>query len=215
MAKCLEELIATKFPRLYHYGPTANASRIERFQAIFSSELIRTLAPGMRPPGTRSLSGRRRARELIETRFGNFTLNDQDALKYGHVKDTGSLAEREFVALLDQVAFFWPGSEEHPIEMGGNFVNRYLQRGEAVVQVTVSTVSFLAINNPIRIFVSNCNSGAPRSNPKVVIYRGTGTFVPLMKYDKPVAAIKEIAVLGYARLPEFQISFVSSLPKSW
>src|SRR6266576_5120695 len=168
MAKSLEELIATTFPRLYHYGPAANRSQIERFQAIFSSELIRTLAPGTRPPGTRSLSGRRQARELIETPFGNFTLNDQDALKYGHVKDTDSLAEREFVTLLDQFAFFWPGSEEHPIEMGGNFVDRYLQRGDALLQVTVSTVSFMAINNPIRIFVSNCNSGAPRSNTKVV-----------------------------------------------
>jgi hypothetical protein len=51
------------------------------------------------------------------------------------------------------------------------------------------------------------NGEAPRSNPNAVIYRGSNTFVPLVRYDKPVAEIKEIAVLGYASLrPEFQIS---------
>jgi hypothetical protein len=80
------------------------------------------------------------------------------------------------------------------------------RRQESLLQVKVSTASFMAINNPIRVFVSNCNSGAPRSNPNAVIHRGLETFVPLIKYSKPVAEIKEIAVLGFARLPEFEMS---------
>jgi hypothetical protein len=151
-------------------------------------------------------SGRRLTSQVVESLFGNFTLNNQDALKYGHVKHPNSLSEREFGALLDQFAFFWPGSEHGPIKMGRNFANYDLHRGKLLIQVTVSTVSFLTVNNRFRVFVSTCNSGGPRSNPTRKIYRGFDTFVPMLKYDGLVSEVKEVAVLGYARLPEFVIS---------
>ena len=106
MAEIIQELVAQKFRRLYHFGPAVNRRQIERFQTIFSSELIRTFAGE-----NRGLLSKRSDRALVETPYGNFTLNDQDALKYGHVKHPDSLSEQEFVELLDQFAFFWPGGE--------------------------------------------------------------------------------------------------------
>jgi hypothetical protein len=192
--------IARRFPRLYHYSPLINRGQIERFRAVFCAELIRTLAPT--PPAL----GRREKRQPVETALGSFTLNDQAALNWGNVKHPRSLGEAAFIELLDQFAFFWPGDHKGPIKMGRNFVGRYINRGDALLQVTIPTEAFLQANASVRLFVSTCNSGATRSNQKALIYRGTETFVPLGAFAGPTSKIKEVAVLGFARLPVCQIS---------
>jgi hypothetical protein len=200
MTENIEHQIAAKFPFLFHYGPATNLEQIRTHKAIFSTQLIRTLA-GQQNHGTK-----RPARELVKTPLGNFTLNDQQALKYRHVKDPSSLSESEFVTLLDQFAFFWPGSEDGPIEMGGNFLRRYTERGDSLLQVIVETELFMKMNHPSRIFLSQCNSGAPRSNPGTLIYRGDDTFIPMMNYEERISEIKEIALSGWAVLPsDFEI----------
>jgi hypothetical protein len=92
--------------------------------------------------------------------------------------------------------------------MGRNFRDRYSKRGEKLLQVMVATWRFFAVNHPWRTFISTCNSGAPRSNPNGAIYRGYETFQPLLSYAGSVKDIKEIAVLGYARLPDFRLTNV-------
>lgn len=203
MADGIPERIANEFPNLYHFGPATNRTQIERFRTIFSADLIRTLAAT-----DSERSSRRRAPENVESPLGSFVLNDQEALKYGHVKHPDSLPETEFIQLLDQLTFFWPGHNRAPIEMGSNFCNRYSKRGDQLLQVRFATRPFFAANHPWRIFVSTCNSGAPRSNPNAVIYRGYETFQPVFRYGGAVKDIKEIAVLGYARLPEFQLTLI-------
>src|SRR5438067_1952112 len=97
------------------------------------------------------------------------TIQDRIAAKfprlyhYGHVKHLDSLTESEFVALLDQFAFFWPGTENSPSEMGRNFAARYQRRGDSLVQIVAATRSLMRLNRAGRIFISQCNSGAPRS----------------------------------------------------
>lgn len=199
--------IVARFPRLYHFGPVVNRGQIERFKTIFSAELIRTFA--FHPAG---LSAKRQTRKLVETPFGSFTLNDQQALKYAHVKHPDSLIESDFIALLDQFAFFWPGDERGPGVMGRNFVNRYTQQGDSLLQILVSTESFLTINNSARLFISTCNSGAPRSNPHKTIYRGLNTFIRIRRYTRSFAEIKEIASLGWASLPDgFQMTELNGI----
>jgi hypothetical protein len=79
-----------------------------------------------------------------------------------------------------------------------------------LVQVVVSTVDFLQINHAVRIFVSTCNSGAPRRNPSgSLTYRGAKSSLPITEYPGPARDIKEVAVLGYALLPAFRIAQVS------
>jgi hypothetical protein len=203
MSDALQEQIAQRFPQLYHFGPVANRAQIERLRTILSSDLIRALSAiaGDAP-------NRRLDREPVETPLGTFLLNDQAALAYGHVKDPESLSEAEFVRLLDQFTFFWPGTDQGPIQMGRNFVDRYVDRGDRLLRVAVETRAFFAANHPCRVLLSTCNSGAPRSNPRAVIYRGYDTFEPLFSYSGSVSDIKEVAVLGYARLPEFRLTEV-------
>ena len=200
MAIDLHQRIAAQFPRLYHYSSAVNRSQIERLGAVLSADFIRTLAI---PPPPR---GRRMVGTPVPTQLGDFTLNDQAALNYGHVKHPESLSEADFADLLDQFAFFWPGSVQDPIEMGSNFANRYLSGGRSLLRISFPTESFFRINNAARIFLSICNSGAPRSNPNAVIYRGPDTFTPLAEFSDSVKTIKEIAVMGFARLPPFEIT---------
>jgi Family of unknown function (DUF7002) len=195
MREDIQHQIAAKFSLLFHYGPATNLDQIEKYKTIFSAQLIRTLA------GQLNHGAKRPERELVKTPLGNFILNDQQALKYGHVKDLSSLNESEFVTLLDQLAFFWPGNDDGPIEMGRNFVRRYTESGDSLLQVIVKTESFMKVNHPSRIFLSQCNSGAPRSNPNTLIYRGDATFIPMMHYEEGVSKIKEIALSGWAILP--------------
>lgn len=197
--------IADNFPRLYHFSPAQNRAQIERLRAILSADLIRALSPG-----TYGQPERRLKRESIETPIGALLLNDQGALNYGHVKNPNSFSEREFVYLLNQFAFFWPGSSQRPIDMGMNFIGRYSNQRDRMLQVAILSNDFFRENHPCRIFLSTCNSGAPRSNPNALIYRGSDTFVPLLDYDGSVKEIKEIAVLGYARLPNFELSEVAT-----
>ena len=203
MASGIQDRIASEFPCLYHFGPVANRAQIERCRTLFSADLIRAFgATTLEPPE------RRLRRADVETSFGNFVLNDQEALKYGHVKDPDSLPESEFVHLLDQLTFFWPGNIDGPIEMGKNFRNRYSNQGDKLLEVMLDTRPFFAVNHRWRIFISTCNSGAPRSNPNAVIYRGYKTFQPLYGYTGSVKDIKEIGLLGYARLPDFRLTEV-------
>ena len=202
MTDSIQDRIAGEFPNLYHFGPATNRAQIERFRSIFSADLIRALAAATEPPE------RRLGREDVETPLGTFVLNDQEALKYGHVKHPDSLPESKFVHLLDQLTFFWPGNGYEPIEMGRNFRGRYAKRGDKLLQVRLATRPFFDVNHPWRFFISTCNSGAPRSNPHAVIYRGYETFQPFLSYVGSVKDIKEIAVLGYARLPDFRLTEV-------
>jgi len=199
----LLERIASKFPRLYHYSPVVNRNLIEKHHAVFSADLIRMFAT------TATALGRRMSSVLVPTEFGDFTLNDQAALNYGHVKHSDSLSETDFAALLDQFAFFWPGSVSEPISMGCNFAGRYLRQSDSLLQLACSTKEFFLINNSARVFLSICNSGAPRSNPNAVIHRGLTTFSPLDSFGHAPRKIKEIAVMGYARLPSFEITVLT------
>lgn len=201
MAESVQDRFATEFPNLYHFGPASNGDQINRVRAILSSDLIRALSVGEFESPKRRLG-----QETISTPLGSFILNDQQALKYGHVKDPNSLSESEFAYLLDQFTFFWPGGRQEPIEMGKNFCGRYLSRGDRLLRVIVDTQSFFRVNHPWRIFLSTCNSGAPRSNPHATTYRGYNTFQPLISYAGSVKDVKEVAVLGYARLPDFQLT---------
>jgi hypothetical protein len=184
-----------QFPRLYHFGPIKNRDSVEKLECILSSDLLRALATH---PQTNE---RRRGRHQIKSLLFDAELNDQDALKYGHVKHQNSMTETEFVSLLDQFCYFWPGDDNGPIDMGRNFVGRYQQKDDSLFAIVVPTRDFLRANHTRRIALSNCNSGAPRSNPNAVIYRGDDTFVPWKDYQGNVANVKEVAVLGYAKLP--------------
>lgn len=196
---------AERFPFLYHFGPRKNRDSIENLQCLLSSDLLRTLAT--QPHSIE----RRRGRHPIQSRIFDVVLNDQDRLHYGHVKDPDSMTEAEFVSLLDQFCFFWPGDSKGPIEMGRNFLERYKNERDSLFGIAVPTRAFLNANHVRRIALSNCNSGAPRSNPNAVIYRGEDTFIPWMHYQDNAETVKEVAVLGYARLPEVQ--FLSNLNK--
>jgi hypothetical protein len=201
MAHTIQDEIANEFPNLYHFGPATNRAQIELFRSIFSADLIRGFGARSPKPPVRRLG-----REVVHTPLGSFLLNDQGALKYGHVKHPDSLPENEFVDLLDQLTFFWPGDSHEPIEMGVNFRSRYAKRGDNLLQIMLGTRDFFVVNHAWRIFISTCNSGSPRSNPHAVIYRGYETFRPLLSYPGSVTDIKEIAVLGYARLPDFRLT---------
>ena len=184
-----------QFSHLYHFAPIKNRESIENWGCLLSADLSRTMSQ------MAASNQKRNGRFLVESSSLSVLLNDQDALKYGHVKDPKSMTESEFVALLDQFCFFWPGDANGPIQMGQNFVNRYQRNNERLFGVALHTSAFLEENHPRRISLSDCNSGAPRSNPNAVIYRGDRTFVPWGNYQKGAATVKEVAILGYARLP--------------
>lgn len=186
-----------QFPFLYHFGPIANRESVERLGCLLSSDLLRALSTQLRS------DERRRGRHPVQATIFDAVLNDQDALKYGHVKHPDSMTETEFVALLDQFCFFWPGDQSGPIDMGRNFVRRYQRNGDRLFGLAVPTGNFLQANHSRRLSLSNCNSGAPRSNPNSVIYRGDATFIGWEHYRDTAATVKEVAVIGYARLPNF------------
>ena len=188
-----------RFQFLYHFGPVANRNSIENLRCLLSADLLRALSNEDRN------DSRRRERIPMDSPIFNAMLNDQDALNYGHVKHADSMPKTDFVALLDQFCFFWPGDKSGPIDMGRNFVKRYQGNGDQLFGISVPTEAFLKANHSRRIALSNCNSGAPRSNPNAVIYRGNDTFIDWDAYQDKAATVKEVAVLGYARLPKFKV----------
>jgi len=112
--------LTSTFSQLFHYSRAPNRSQIQRLGVLLSSDLIRALDTQSRGPDRR-----RGGSQLVRTLLWDFILNDQDALKFGHVNDPASLDEAEFLALLDQFVFFWPGNCVGPNRMGQNFANRY------------------------------------------------------------------------------------------
>ena len=195
MAIRLSELAKLR-PFTFHVTFPSNLSAIARLGEIRSaSALLAGSADAValsRP--------RRRDFEVIVEGF-RVEVRDQLPLKPGHIRFEGGFSFTDVLAELNSRVFFWPGTEQGPIDYGQSHFQRYSSDGKALV-LRCALKDLLAANEEKLLHVCRFNSGAPRHNPRSGRSpRGPETFVPLAKAPFSVGAVKELSFLDSALLP--------------
>src|SRR5687768_1932088 len=121
---------ARKRPFLYHLTCTHNARLID-----LSRELV-CAATLQRQAGRANRIGRRRAsHERLTLPGGDVWLRDQEPLREGNIAFAPGWNFARFVALLDEHVFFWPGTEQGPIDYGGRHYERYKHESPLLLRV--------------------------------------------------------------------------------
>lgn len=70
-----------------------------------------------------------------------------------------------FVQKLNELVFFWPGTEDGPMNHGRRHFERYKREREDVVMIRVKTKSLFDANKDAAPRFSRYNSGSPRYAP--------------------------------------------------
>src|SRR5882672_8653746 len=100
-------------PFLYHLTDTRNVRRILRTRRIESAAHLLRLARR-----TDLVRERRRAHVSISVDGEEIAIRDQAPLHQGNMALADGCTFSDFVALLNERVFFWPGSADGPISYG-------------------------------------------------------------------------------------------------
>jgi len=128
-------------------------------------------------------------------------IRDQQPLQEGHIAFSPGYTFLDLLAELNERVFLWPGDASDLVDRGRAHYQRYAAAG-AVYVLRCPTQSLLRANSATTLYVSRCNSGAPRSNPRVgYAPRGPDTFRLLWQATFGPGEIKELSCRGFAILP--------------
>ena len=147
------------------------------------------------------LRGRRTTTRTVAVDGVQVEIRDQCPLKEGHIKFEEGYSFMQLLDELNRRVFLWPGTEDGPIKSGLNHFARYSEAGLVVV-IRCRLQSLAESNADAKLYVTNCNSGGPRSNPRTGrAVRGHSTFLQLPEVDYPLSEVKELSYEHSAALP--------------
>jgi hypothetical protein len=185
-----------RWPWLYHNTDVRNLPAIESTRRFRSAMDVLDAAG---PDWVRRY-GRTRRRSLVgvPTSAGIVWLKDQSPLATGAVLLEPGTVMEDVVAMINERVFFWPGTDDGPIEPG---------RGHAAVYGAEVTLRFrfldvLEANPASLVTFSRVNSGAARTHGGRKQPRGTRTFTSAAAAAFGVSEIKEVTFVGAMVLPK-------------
>ena len=195
-------------PFAYHTCSALNFSSIRRARALKSSaELL---------AGTQHeslLIVRRKQSRVLAVPSGQVEVRDNLPLRVGSLRLEAGCTLEQFLLLLNQRVFLWPGSELGPCKPGPDHFAHY--QGEGPVHILRVPLAELVAENPEReLEVTFCNSGSARHHGGLPVVRGPSTFVPIRGASRPASEVKEICFPGFAALPR-GTAWATSLAGPW
>jgi hypothetical protein len=180
-------------PLLYHLTAASNIAQIRQEGRLVSANRLFERA------NARHLSGvRRREHHLLQVDGELVVIRDQAPLHKGNMSlDVGWDFSR-FVEELNDLVFFWPGTEDGPIPHGRRHYERYADEPVRILRIRTSD----ALATPlVRPLVCKYNSGSPRWSRGRPSPRGASTFVELSDAPFPASAVVEVAFRRELTLP--------------
>jgi hypothetical protein len=190
------EALAKLRPFAYHTATPVNFAAIKHWRRLRSA---RDLLAGT--PHEDLLSNRRAETKLVRIDGVPVEIRDQRPLQRGHIQFEDGFTFEDLLSELNDRVFFWPGRVGGPGERGIAHFARYASQGRVVV-LRCSLLELIRLNGGARAYVSACNSGAPRSNPRSGhAIRGWSTFKLLREAAYPVGQVQELSFRGHALLP--------------
>ncbi len=195
-------------PFAYHTCSALNFTSIRQARELRSSA---QLLAGTQHESL--LSIRRKKSQVVSVATGRVEVRDNLPLRLGSLKlETGCSIE-QFLHLLNQRVFLWPGNELGPYKPGPDHFAHY--QGEGSVHILKVPLSELVAANPERTLeVTFCNSGSARHHGGLPVVRGPSTFVPVQSAVRPASEVKEFCFVGSAVLPASTV-WATSLAGPW
>ncbi len=186
-------------PFVFHLTAATNAPRIARAHQLDATSRLFTQARRGRDAALRA---RRPAALALAIDDETVRIRDQKPLHERHIAFEKGWDMPRLVGLLNDLVFFWPGTERGPIKPGQGHFALYEKQGEELVILRVPTAALLAANEPRTPLVSRCNSGAPSRFQAPGAPRGGSTFLPLAEAPFAPSNAVELVFEGHARLPD-------------
>jgi hypothetical protein len=194
-------------PFLYHLTDTRNVRRIVRTRRIESA------APFTDEVGAfRETQEMRRAHVSIIIDGEEIAIRDQAPLHQGNMKLADGYTFSDFVALLNERVFFWPGSAAGPISYGVRHHGRYAHEQPTIIRV--STADLFAANPSPPPSYCRFNSGSPRCSNGLKSPRSVRTFVHGDGAEFRAAQVVEVTFSDGVNLPD-HVEVSTALDGPW
>lgn len=195
MYLCLERFVMLR-PFLYHFTSPRN------IDSIRSTANLRCAAETIKAAGRNGMLRTRRTNNLpVELESGVVQLQNQYPLQAANIAFEGGWNFEDVVDCLNSHVFFWPGTDEGPIERGMNHFSSKLWREiPAVIRVRTEEL-FKTSQNATPLFCPY-NSGSPRWSHQRPSPRGPSTFLPAQDFKRTASEVVEVVFPGSVRLPE-------------
>ena len=185
-------------PFVYHLTAASNLASIVRAGQL---EATGRLFERAGRAGDARLRSRRPAALSLELDGEPIAIRDQKPLHERCIAFEPGWDMARLVERLNELVFFWPGTERGPIRPGQGHFELYRGQGEALRILRVPTAALLEANAARGPLLSRCNSGAPSRFQKPGAPRGGATFVPVERADFSPAQVVELVFERSARLP--------------
>ena len=183
-------------PFQYHLTAAANLCRIRRMRRLDSA--AKTFAAAGRPELSRC---RRTESCLVRVGDEDVHVRDQKPLYRNCMELDRGWSFECFVQKLNELVFFWPGTEDGPIDYGRRHFKRYYQ-GENVAMIRVKTKTLFDANKNATPRFSRYNSGSPRHALGKPSPRGEQTFMTADVFPRAPWQVVETVYPGSVFLPE-------------
>ncbi len=182
---------------------TTAASNLKHLREVPQLESARRIFQRAGRAGDPQLCERRTKTVLLEVDGREISIRDQEPLARGSIDFEDGWDFARLVELLTGLVFFWPGNNAGPIVSGRRHFARYHAANEALSVLRIPTCELISANAPRQPLLSSCNSGSPRSNPKVGKGpRGSCTFLSPAAFERTPGKVVEIVFGDTALLPE-------------
>ena len=194
MAFSFERFAAVR-PYLYHLTATTNIRRLRSDRFLESAERLLNRGGQLDRPNQP-----RGGHQTIEIDGEAISIRDQAPLYEGNIEFEAGWTFPQFIALLNQRVFFWPGTAAGPIDYGLRHYDRYKAERPAVIRVR--TQSLFRSNNLNPPLFCRYNSGSPRCSGGARSPRGSATFQTAGDNAYPPGKVVEVTLVGTACLPD-------------
>jgi uncharacterized protein DUF7002 len=195
-------------PILFHTTALANLDRIKAERCLQSTQSLSARAA---PPVAFSLDRRRATVATLRLiPGGTVHVRDQAPLYEGNIRFEGDWSFGHLVRRLNQLVFFWPGTNKGPNDYGLRHAARYQ---DAAAELAFLRLPSRSVVDESTLF-SSVNSGSPRfSNGKPSV-RGPGTFLPASQFAQPPSGVVEVVFEASLGLPP-ETEWSRSLAGGW
>lgn len=208
-----QDTFLTLRPFAYHTTVARHLESLRETRAVQSAE--RLIARASDADAAEGVATTRRLKSVM-LRIGvhRIQLRDQRALDPSAIRFDPGWDLARFVAHLNGLVSFWPGTEAGPTDMGRRHWERLRLAADPLVVLRVPTEDLLRAEGQPVALVSRCQSGAAHLRQGRRVERGGATFTTLEAFRGPSVDVQELLFADAAHLPS-TTQVASSLEGPW
>lgn len=193
MAFSYDIFIKTR-PFVYHLTSRQNLQLILAEKKLFSAAMI------LNECGEDRWIREKRSKIIaVNFRGHRIDIRDQAPLYEGKMSLEGDWSFQDLIEALNNRVFFWPGSNETPIDYGVRHFQRYASQNPKIIKIRTSEL--FASASPNSPEFCKYNSGSPRTTRGFGSPRGPNTFVGAANAEFSPGTVREVTFVGEINIP--------------